>query len=233
MIIFELFNLKCIGSCINWKDKKISIRQNIKYLIIALEHYEYNYKYLDKDYKDNTNNINNNLEDFELPFTYFDVSRYWINNITKYNKLFNINFNNMKLNIEYSIAPIYVSRTKNESFIIIGVFLLDYKHEINIINIINDNNEKIKVNSNTFLSTIRSLPLIKKCVSNKSNILLGILNYYNGNNILDDKYLLLNNHNEKYKIPIKTILANACNYLPKIEINIIENKNLQGSFKIR
>jgi hypothetical protein len=126
-----------------------------------------------------------------------------------------------------------VSRIKNESFIIIGIFLLDYKHEINISNNnSNNNNEKVKINSNIFLSTIRSLPLIKKCVSNKYNILLGILNYYNSKNILNDNYLLINNHNEKYKISIKTILANACNYLPKIEINIIENKNLQGSFKI-
>ena len=35
-----------------------------------------------------------------------------------------------------------------------------------------------------------------------------------------------------YKIPMKTIIRNACNYLPKIEIKLITNKCLQGIFKI-
>ena len=111
----------------------------------------------------------------------------------------------------------------------------------------NNINDIKKINSKTytFLSTIRPLEITKniysnKNVSNKYNIFLGILNYYNDfkNDILDDKYLFLDNDksndkSNKYKIPIKIILANACNYLPKKEIYIIENKCLQGSFKIR
>lgn len=122
-------------------------------------------------------------------------------------------------------------RTKNNVFIVIGVFLLDNK-------IIIESDNILKKQMYRFLSKVKPNPLIRARDSNKYNIMMGILNYYNEykNDNLEDKYLILNDSNDRhttnYKIPMKIILANACNYLPKIEINLITNKYLQCRFKI-
>ena len=221
MISFELFSINCLGSNINWKDKNITIKENIKYIITNIEHYQ-------------ITNTNTSKEDeiqfklpFTLPFTYSDILKYWKKNIGKYSSLFKIDFNNLTLDTDYSIAPLCISRNTNNDFIVIGIFLLDN-------HIIDKNKENFKIIMYTFLSIVKPDPLIitKKCDSNKYNIFLGILNYsskYKNDN-LNNKYLLLEKYN--YKIPMKTIIKNSCNYLPKIEIKLITNKSLQGIFKI-
>ena len=237
MIKYELFSINCIASNINWQAKTVSISHNIKYFMVSIEHYGFNDKL---SYE--LNNELNNESTLNLPITYSDVSRHWFENINKYNKLYNIKFSDLKIGIDYSIAPIYISRNKIQDIIIIGIFLL--------------NNYNIKydtIKSNT-TKTFRFLSNIKHDVSNKYKIFSGILNYQNEindindinetneiniknrkhNDKLNNKFIIVDicNNNVKYKIPIHNILFNACNYLPKIDITVIKNKFLQGIFKI-
>jgi hypothetical protein len=234
MIKFELFSIHCIASNINWQAKTVSISHNIKYFMVNIEHYTFN---------EVSNEVSNDTA-LKLPFTYSDVSRYWFENINKYNKLYNIKFSDLKIGIDYSIAPIYVSRNKTQSGnksedkIIIGIFLLN-----------NDNIDYATIKSNA-TKTFNFLSNINKSIRNKYNILSGILDYQNenqknhknqknqtNNDIINDKFILVdiccsNNKYTKYKITMHQILTNACNYLPKLDITVIKNKFLQGSFKI-
>ena len=174
MIKFELLSLKCNGLEFNWKSKNITIRHNIEYLIINLEHYKIN---------ENTLELLN--EELKIPFTNSDILKYWLKNINIYSKLFHIDFNNLKMDIDYSLAPLYVSRTKLKDFIIIGIFLLDYNiNDKNINNNANANNDN-NANKYTLLSTIKSLPSSKLCNVNKYNIISGILNYQKQKNNLN------------------------------------------------
>ena len=125
MITVELFIVNCIASNLNWKDKTITIRHNIKYITINIKHLESKYDC-------------SNASRIALPFTYSELSNYWFNNIDKYSNLFNIDFNKLIIGIDYSIAPIYNSKnnsdntskqnidTVNEN-IVIGIFILDTK----------------------------------------------------------------------------------------------------------
>jgi len=240
MLKFELFNLKCMASNLSWKDKTITIKDNIKYILTSLEHY----KFIDS--KDIDHKAID-TEDIQLPFTYSDIIKYWLNNIEKYNKLFSIDFKLLKIGINYSLAPIYVSRyTKGNNinntynFIVIGIFLIDY------------NNINIPI---TILATSKKYTFLSNILDNskKYNIILGILKYQNETkDIKDIKYIndedrfeniYLEIDNNISRIPIKTILSNACNYLPKLEIIKVynnnnnnnhknNNKKLQGCFKI-
>jgi hypothetical protein len=236
MIKFELFSIHCIASNINWQAKTVSISHNIKYFMVNIEHYSFH---------DNVSNEVSNDTDLKLPFTYSDVSRYWFENINKYSKLYNINFSDLKIGIDYSIAPIYVSRNKTQSQnksqdnIIIGIFLLN-----------NDNIDYATIKSNA-TKTFNFLSNVSNSIKNKYKIFSGILDYQNenqknhnnhnnktNNDAINDKCIIVdiccNNNNKytKYKITMQQILTNACNYLPKIDITLIKNKILQGSFKI-
>ena len=221
---------------LNWKDKTILINHNIEYIMTTLEYYKIENKI--------ENKIDQELQlqlQLQFPFTYSDIYKYWLKNINIYSKLYSklfnidIDFNILKLDIDYTIAPIYISKSKlvdsnikDNIILIIGIFLLDNRN----INYISD-----KYN---FISTIKSLPSSRKCDKNKYNIISGILNYQyekehkkgkenkNLQNDFKEKYLLINN----LKIPLYNILHNACNYLPKLDIIINSNKSLQGCFKI-
>ena len=229
MLKFELFNLKCLTYDIIWKEKKITIKQNIQYIITTLDHYKF-------EYIEDLEDLKKKRKDHELPFTYSYIYTFWLNNIKKYSKIFDIDFSNLKLDTEYSIAPIYVSRNNNIDIVIIGIFLLDYNFKKNELKLFK-NNSNNKIIQYRFLSKVNPLLTTRECDIKKYNVLKGVINYYNDfkNNILDDKYLHLekcnDNYNEKYKIPIKTILANACNYLPKIEINIQKNIDFTMCFR--
>jgi hypothetical protein len=238
MLKFELFNLKCISDDIIWKEKKISIKKNIQYIITILDHYKFEYIKDQKDSED-LEYLEKKRKDNELPLTYSYIYTFWFNNIKKYSKIFNIDFSNLKLDTEYSIAPIYVSRNKNIDIVIIGIFLLDYNFKKNESQLFNNNSNLITPIQYRFLSKVNPLSTTRECDLKKYNVLKGVLNYYNNfkNNILDDKYLHLEKYtekySEKYKIPIKIILANACNYLPKVEINIIEKIDFTMCFRSR
>jgi len=240
MITFELFSIKYMSTNLNWKEKTITINHNIEYIMTTLEYYKI---------ENNTENkIEYNIgqdqdQELQFPFTYSDIHKYWLKNINIYSKLYSklfnidIDFNILKLDIDYTIAPIYISKSKlvdsnikDNIILIIGIFLIDNKN-------INYRSDKYN-----FISTIKCLPSSKKCDKNKYNIISGILNYQyekqyekgkgkenkNLQNDFKEKYLLINN----LKIPLYNILHNACNYLPKLDIIINSNKILQGCFKI-
>ena len=222
MIKFELFSLNCMSDNFSWKDKTITIKHNIEYILISLEHYNFiesNYTILNNAIQNNAKQ-NNSKQEFTSPFTYSDLTKFWLNNIKKYSDIFNIDFIKLKIGIDYSLAPLYLSNlsnyvSKNNNFIIIGIFLLNYKYKMN-------DNSKITSIKHNFLSRVKSLPNTRKCDINKYNIISGILNYQN----------LFVDINNNYKIPLKTILTNACNYLPKLDIIIKYNESLKGCFKV-
>jgi len=222
MIKFELFSLNCMSDNFSWKDKTITIKHNIEYILISLEHYNFiesNYTILNNAIQNNAKQ-DNTIQEFILPFTYSDLTKFWLNNIKKYSDIFNIDFIKLKIGIDYSLAPLYLSNlsnyvSKNNNFIIIGIFLLNYKYKMN-------DNSKITSIKHNFLSRVKSLPNTRKCDINKYNIISGILNYQN----------LFVDINNNYKIPLKTILTNACNYLPKLDIIIKYNESLKGCFKV-
>ena len=216
-----------MGSDHSWKDKKITIKNNIKYIFIYLEHY----KFIEKENYILENKFNNDKMQLKSPFTNCDMNKYWKENVNKYSNIYDIEFEKLNIGVDYTIAPLYLSKQTNKNndtndFIVFGIFLLDNNYKIN--------KNKFTSNIYTFLSEVKPNPITtRKCDSNKYNILLGILNYKNNkcnkDNNFEDKYLILYN----CKIPIKTILSNACNYLPKLEIIITTNNILQGCFKVR
>jgi hypothetical protein len=219
MIKFELFSLNCMSDNFSWKDKTITIKHNIEYILISLEHYNFiesKCTILNNAIQNNAKQ-DNTIQEFILPFTYSDLTKFWLNNIKKYSDIFNIDFIKLKIGIDYSLAPLYLSNyvSKNNNFIVIGIFLLNYKYKMN-------DNSKITSIKHNFLSRVKSLPNTRKCDINKYNIISGILNYQN----------LFVDINNNYKIPLKTILTNACNYLPKLDIIIKYNESLKGCFKV-
>ena len=223
MIKFELLSLKCLGINLNWKDKIINIREYTKYIIATLEHYK-----LDKNIVVDVD-VDNILQ---IPFTNSDLSKFWINNISVYSNIFQIDFKNLIYDTDYIIAPLHLSKCLNKNIIIIGIILLDYKF-----------NTTMQIDKYTFMSTIKPLPKTQICHINKYNIISGILNYNKDkdkdttntanttnttNTTNTNIYLLIDNMN----ISLNHIFYNACNYLPKFEININSHKHLQNCFKI-
>ena len=220
MIKFELLSLKCLGINLNWKDKIINIREYTKYIIATLEHYK-----LDKNIVVDVD-VDNILQ---IPFTNSDLSKFWINNISVYSNIFQIDLLYFVNSLLYFLAPLHLSKCLNKNIIIIGIILLDYKF-----------NTTMQIDKYTFMSTIKPLPKTQICHINKYNIISGILNYNkdkdkdtantaNTANITNTNiYLLIDNMN----ISLNHIFYNACNYLPKFEININSHKHLQNCFKI-
>ena len=199
MIKFELLSLKCLGINLNWKDKIINIREYTKYIIATLEHYK-----LDKNIVVDVD-VDNILQ---IPFTNSDLSKFWINNISVYSNIFQIDFKNLIYDTDYIIAPLHLSKCLNKNIIIIGIILLDYKF-----------NTTMQIDKYTFMSTIKPLPKTQICHINKTNTT---------NTTNTNIYLLIDNMN----ISLNHIFYNACNYLPKFEININSHKHLQNCFKI-
>ena len=228
MITVELFIVNCIASNLNWKDKTITIRHNIKYITINIKHLESKYDCSD-------------ASRIALPFTYSELSNYWFNNIDKYSNLFNIDFNKLIIGIDYSIAPIYNSKnnsdnsSKNNSDtnekIVIGIFILDTK-SIKYL----DNKQTKPIREFTkyeFISQIAGNDNNSNSNGNDNipifNVLNGILDYQQ--NKVDTTYSLLDKLNicipnlNNYKLNWKIILKNARNYLPKLDTIVIKESS--------
>ena len=73
-----------------------------------------------------------------------------------------------------------------------------------------------------FLSKVNPLITTRKCDSNKYNILKGVINYYNDfkNNILDDKYLILDKYDIKLLQENSKFITPPPGRLEKIMSNI-------------
>ena len=233
MITVELFIVNCIASNLNWKDKTITIRHNIKYITINIKHLESKY--------DCSNSCDScDASRIALPFTYSELSDYWFNNIDKYSRLFNIDFNKLIIGIDYSIAPIYNSKnnsdnsskqnidTVNEN-IVIGIFILDTK-SIKYL----DNKQIKPIGEFTKYEFISQIAGNDNNNNNNKNIdmfniLGGIIDYQQ--NKVDTTYSLLDKLNicipnlNNYKLNWKIILKNARNYLPKLDTIVIKESS--------
>jgi hypothetical protein len=233
MIVFKLlsFNFMCDNKTLNWETKTLTVNSNIDFLYLNLTYYpEQNYK----------SNINSNIDstiDSTIKSKLFikkykilnELSliskcntfiEYWKDTIKEYNKAFNIEFDKLILNTDYSLAPLYIT----ENTIYIGIILLNTK-------IINTNN--INLQSYNFLSEIKPYQCKNKLNLNKYNFINGILNkksnknkhkINNNNNNDNDKQFVLDTQK---KIPLHTILQNSINYIPNLEI-IRVKKNFQN-----
>lgn len=215
MITFELFSLNIGGSNIDWIAKTITINKNVKYIHMSINHYM-------KDIKKEINKKNIKPKFNIKSHSWLDVIKYWKANIAIYNENFHIEFDKLVLGTHYYLAPIYI----NSVDLIIGIFLNISSINTEFNQIVKNNTEGVK--SYRFLSIIKpvNINITKECNLNKFNLLGGILEYQNEvgkdrSNHINDKISLDDN---KYNIPLKCLLLNARNYLPKLEI--IEKDNI-------
>ena len=223
MIIYNLLSIQFMADndTINWKDHIITIRHNIKLIHLTINHYP-EFKYINSNSK-KTNDIVYNWNKF---------LKYWNKHLPEYTKAFNIEFIKLILGVDYSLTPIYISSDSDNLYI--GIFILnnDIIKNINTNNTINtimdiqekqdkQDFQKLKhsKNSYSFLSNIEPYPLSKMKLNNKYNFIYGILNKNSSDDNFKNKEFILDT---KLNIPIKYILQNSMNYLPKLEINRIK-----------
>ena len=222
MIIFNLLSLQYMGDndTINWKEKTITIQHNIKLIHITLNHYpEYTYK----------SSISKKNQ--EIVYDWNKFIKYWNKTILEYTKVFNIEFDKFILDIDYSLAPLYITNDK----LFIGIFIINNKIINTIKDKIKDKDKNIK--SYMFLSRIEPYLLNTKKnnnnnnnnKSNKYNFFYGILtnsysyrySYINSKEYILEM-LLDTKQDLSLKIKVNCILQNSMNYLPKLEINRIK-----------
>ena len=230
MITFELFSLEVLASNINWIAKTITINKNVKYCHITLNHYmkdaqkdaTQNEK---KDVKKEINKKNIKPKFNIKSHSWLDVIKYWKANIAIYNENFHIEFDKLVLGTHYYLAPIYI----NSVDLIIGIFLNISSITTEFNQIAKNDNEGAK--SYRFLSIIKpvNINITKECNLKKFNLLGGILEYEYHNDVHRQpikSYIeeIISLDYNKYNIPLKRILLNARNYLPKLEI--IEKDNI-------
>jgi hypothetical protein len=232
MILFKLFSIQFMSGddTINWKEQTITIRHNIKLIHVTLTHYP------EQLYTIKKSN--------DIVYNWTKFLNYWNKHLTDYTKAFNIDFNTLTLNVDYSLAPIYISSNdsnSNTDNIYIGIYLFK-KNSINFItekqtklvsysflskiepyllsntiknnkNINNKNITNTNTNKNTNTNTNKN--------TNKYNFIYGILSN-NSNNNTDNLKHKEYSLDTKLTIPVKYILQNSMNYLPKLEINRIK-----------
>ncbi len=201
---------------INWNKKTITIRDNIKFIHITINHYPDSISTHIYSSSKTKTKTKNSLETF---YNWKKVIEYWNKNILEYNKIFNIEFDKFTLGDDYSLVPIYIN---NDNYCI-GIFILN----TSIIKSLKD-----KPSSYSFLSRIEPYKYkkdINKFNSDKYNFFNGILSNNNNNQYFKNKEFIINNNTNldtnletKINIPIKYILQNSMNYLPKLEINRIK-----------
>jgi len=230
MLVFQLFTLQLPSENINLIEKTITIRPTINYLYLTLS-------YDTKQYSISKHH----------PETVYDWKQFislWIKIIKEDTKIFNIDFEKLELNIDYVLAPVYITNT----ITIIGIFLINHKTTITTTITTTNTNT---TNTNTkityhLLSSIKPCNYKNKLNHNKYNLFYGILDRDKDKDttiqdtqpLKHQKFILdtsLNtmtdiktktklktntNKNKKITIPLKRILQNSMNYLPKLEIKL-------------
>ena len=216
MIIFQLMSIQFMDetNIINWKEQTITLRHNIKLLHITINHYP--------------NNTYTSKEKSNICYKWSLFIEYWNKHILEYNKAFTIEFNKFTLGVDYILAPLYIMNNTS----IIGIYILNktilYSLVKNIVPI-------IKI-SYSFLCSVE--PYLDNTNTNtntnKYNFIHSIINSHNShsnNNYLINKEFNLDTSLDTsldtaldtsvYKlknIPLKYILQNSINYLPKLKI---------------
>ena len=217
MIVFNLlsFQFMCDNDTLNWNKKTLTVNSNIDFLYLTINNYT--------DYTYNINNINN-IEysckskknksiKLEHLFNYKSLLEYFNATIKDYSKAFNIHFEELELNTDYTLAPLYITETT----IYIGIILLNPE----IIKSINS--KSLNYETYSLLSKINHYECKNKVNCNNYNFINGIL-IKNNSNITKNKEFVLDKHK---KILLNNILQNSINYIPNLEIIRIK-KNFQN-----
>jgi len=217
MIVFNLlsFQFMCDNDTLNWDKKTLTINSNIDFLYLTINNYT--------DYTYNINNINN-IEysckskknksiKLEHLFNYKSMLEYFNATIKDYSKAFTIHFEELELNTDYILAPLYIT----EITIYIGIILLNPE----IIKSINS--KSLNYETYSLLSKINHYECKNKVNCNNYNFINGIL-IKNNSNITKNKEFVLDKHK---KILLNNILQNSINYIPNLEIIRIK-KNFQN-----
>ena len=225
MIIFKLLSLNFIDCDINWKEKTLILPHNIKYLYITIDYYK------DPHYISNCN--------VKLFYNWNKFIAYWNETLLEYSKAFNIDFQKLVLNVDYSIAPLYITN----DIIIIGIYLINYTSKLRSIpSIPSIPSTQYNIQTFNFLSSVDLNTITNQHTNhkyknlNKYNCIYSILNRHISADYFKKQYLILetylntspdiknkNNINNnkticKLTMPLKHILQNSMNYLPKLEI---------------
>jgi hypothetical protein len=205
----------CDNDTLNWDKKTLTVNSNIDFLYLTINNYT--------DYTYNINNINNTEHSckskknksikLEHLFNYKSMIEYFNSTIKDYSKAFNINFEELELNTDYTLTPLYITETT----IYIGIILLNPE----IIKSINS--KSLHSVSYSLLSKINHYECKNKVNCNNYNFINGILTK-NNSNITKNKEFVLDKHK---KILLNNILQNSINYIPNLEIIRIK-KNFQN-----
>ena len=225
MIVFKLlsFQFMCDNDTLNWNKKTLTINSNIDFLYLTINNYT--------DYTYNINNTEHSCKSkknksikLEHLFNYKSMLEYFNATIKDYSKAFTIHFEELELNTDYTLAPLYITETT----IYIGIILLNPE----IIKSINS--KSLKYETYSLLSKINHYECKTKVNCNNYNFINGILNKNNSNtinsisnttsNITKNKEFVLDKHK---KILLNNILQNSINYIPNLEIIRIK-KNFQN-----
>ena len=223
MIIFKLLSLNFMAGDINWKEKTLTIPYNIKYLYITIDYYKELY------YISNCN--------LNIFYKWKQFIAYWNDTLLEYSKAFNVDFNKLVLNVDYSIAPLYITN----DIIVVGIYLINYTPELKEQkDTLSLPSIKSKPQTFNFLSSVEPniIETNRRNHTNKNinkyNCFYSILNRHISDdylkkqnlildlslkNILDIKNKLkIKTIQKNLSIPLKHILQNSMNYLPKLEI---------------
>jgi len=216
----------CDNDTLNWATKTLTINSNIDFLYLTINNYT--------DYTYNINNINNTEHSckskknksikLEHLFNYKSMLEYFNATIKDYSKAFTIHFEELELNTDYTLTPLYITETT----IYIGIILLNPE----IIKSINS--KSLNYETYSLLSKINHYECKNKVNCNNYNFINGILTKNNSNtintisnttsNITKNKEFVLDKHK---KILLNNILQNSINYIPNLEIIRIK-KNFQN-----
>ena len=217
MIVFNLlsFQFMCDNDTLNWATKTLTVNSNIDFLYLTINNYT--------DYTYNINNINNTENSckskknksikLEHLFNYKSMLEYFNATLQDYSKAFTIHFEELELNTDYTLAPLYITETT----IYIGIILLNPE----IIKSINS--KSLNYETYSLLSKINHYECKNKVNCNNYNFINGIL-IKNNSNITKNKEFVLDKHK---KILLNNILQNSINYIPNLEIIRIK-KNFQN-----
>ena len=205
----------CDNDTLNWNKKTLTVNSNIDFLYLTINNYT--------DCTYSINNINNTEHSckskknksikLEHLFNYKSMLEYFNATLQDYSKAFTIHFEELELNIDYTLAPLYITETT----IYIGIILL--KPEI----IKSINSKSLKYETYSLLSKINHYECKTKVNCNNYNFINGILTK-NNSNITKNKEFVLDKHK---KILLNNILQNSINYIPNLEIIRIK-KNFQN-----
>ena len=126
MIVFKLlsFNFMCDDKTLNWEKKTLTVNSNIDFLYLNLTYYpEQTYKYnIDSNIEstiDSTIKSKLFIKKYKILNELSLISKcntfieYWKDTIKEYNKAFNIEFDKLILNTDYSLAPLYITENIN------------------------------------------------------------------------------------------------------------------------